>query len=465
MDVVVQENDFQHVGLEREDHVTAKGSLAGICILIEAVVSFIPYPADFRSEHEVRVMAIVHTDRVVVQIVVRVASESVAACTEAFTTVVEPLKALSQGDAIVELVNQVVNVTERVSVSSTRYVSREQYVGLIDVRQLFGQASGQNQAVHSASLTRIGAIAETSESGRVNNRQIVAENSLETAQVRITVIVESTVPTHDVSAIQLRVVVDVVGSQSTGVGEGFCVVERELTAIEEVTGRTDNFVPDDREETTDLHAQVTGRDFAVNLWQCVPVSTTVVPRFIEAAGGSERLGVGSIGTVNVVDTSTESEAFASVGNLLSEEPLLAQLNSAVVGIEAEWVLMGMIPNAGPPAHIQSSDPAWEQFPGLADAAISEETATKTTSARRVIATAQSVAAGFAIANRSHIACWRVIAASGRGNRCWCTGLSSIASRGNRSWSLCGSSIFVVAVVRSWVIARSSSVALTEGRSP
>jgi hypothetical protein len=46
---------------------------------------------------------------------------------------------------------------------------------------------------------------------------------------------------------------------------------------------------------------------------------------------------------------------ATIGNLFSIEPLLAQLNSAVVGVEAVWIAVGVIPNASPSTDVEASD--------------------------------------------------------------------------------------------------------------
>jgi hypothetical protein len=58
------------------------------------------------------------------------------------------------------------------------------------------------------------------------------------------------------------------------------------------------------------------------------VLATVIPAIIPVVvGDTESLGVWCIGTVEVIDTTTQSQAVAAIGNLLGKEPLLAELNS------------------------------------------------------------------------------------------------------------------------------------------
>jgi hypothetical protein len=66
------------------------------------------------------------------------------------------------------------------------------------------------------------------------------------------------------------------------------------------------------------------------------------------------LGVLSIGTIDVIYSTTEAKAFASVGNLLGKEPLLSELNTVIV-VEVVWIAGGVISDARPATNIDSAE--------------------------------------------------------------------------------------------------------------
>ncbi len=63
--------------------------------------------------------------------------------------------------------------------------------------------------------------------------------------------------------------------------KGSAIVERKLSAIEEVAGGLNDFLSNDGKEVTNLYRGVAVSGFEVNLWQCMAVSATVVPRVIQ----------------------------------------------------------------------------------------------------------------------------------------------------------------------------------------
>lgn len=287
------------------------------------------------------------------------------------TAEVEPFKALSECPAIVDLVQQVIDVTKRVASGNASVVLGVKNVGLADVGQLLGQATDQHDVLDTAAFQGNWRqrLTETPQDGVVQERPVIVDLGLDTADVSRTVVDVTAVPTRNPAIEDLGVIVDFVCGQCTGVGERLCVIERELAAIEEVAGGLNDFVTDNREELTHFDAQVTEGCFTVDLWQRITVCETVVPAIVPGVvSNTEGLGVGSIGTVQIVDPSAESEPIASVRNALSVEPLLLQLNVTRVVVEAEVVGFGMVANAGPATDGDASDGLAAQLPGVAEIA-------------------------------------------------------------------------------------------------
>ena len=67
---------FDDPDLERKDHVATDSGLASCEVFVEAVAIFVPDPANFWTEQKVCVGSVVHTGRVVVQIIVLNISEA-----------------------------------------------------------------------------------------------------------------------------------------------------------------------------------------------------------------------------------------------------------------------------------------------------------------------------------------------------------------------------------------------------
>ena len=146
----------------------------------------------------------------------------------------------------------------------------------------------------------------------------------------------------------------------------FSVVERELAAVEEVSGRLNHFVSDDGKEVTNLDRQIAHRYFTVQLWKSVAIGSAVIPLIVEVfrVGNTERLRVWGIGTIDMVDSCTEAYAFAAVSNFLCIEPLLTKLNSIRIIVETEVVILGVIANACPPTNRDSGNSVGKKFPGI-----------------------------------------------------------------------------------------------------
>lgn len=63
-------------GLERKDYVATESGLASCEVFVEAVAIFVPNPANFWTEQQVCVSSVVHTGRVVVQIIILYIAEA-----------------------------------------------------------------------------------------------------------------------------------------------------------------------------------------------------------------------------------------------------------------------------------------------------------------------------------------------------------------------------------------------------
>ena len=111
-------------------------------------------------------------------------------------------------------------------------------------------------------------------------------------------------------------------------GERLSVVEGELTTVEEVAGRLNDFVTNDGKEVPDLDRQVSDRNFAIQLRNRATVRSSIVPIVVPMPRicDTKCLSVRTICTVDVIDASAETDTFATVRYFFSEEPLLAELN-------------------------------------------------------------------------------------------------------------------------------------------
>ena len=134
--------------LEREDHVATDRGKARSVVFVESVASSVPNPADFWSEQQVRMGSVVGAHGEVVQIVI-------VGIAETGTAIVEPLKSITYRPAVVELVNQVVDVTESISSRSTFSIVRVENVCLADVGQLIGQLADQHYVLNTTALVGI----------------------------------------------------------------------------------------------------------------------------------------------------------------------------------------------------------------------------------------------------------------------------------------------------------------------
>jgi len=297
--------------------------LARRIVFIETESFSVPYPTDFRSQCQIRIGSVVDASGEVEVVVVPSVGCVCVDVTERLTVEIEPLKSLSERYAIVYLVDQVVDVTERITLNCARTVSGVQNVGLRDVGQLFAECRGQDKVMDTASFVRRVVGTKAPLYCGVQESEGVVDLLLETADVSIAVVFEAAIPTHDVPVVQLGVCIHVVRGQSTCVSERLSVVERELTTVEEVASRSDHFVADDGVKLSHLGTQIAHGYFAVNLWQGMAVLAAIVPAIVPMIiRNAESLRVGSVRTVEIVDSSTEAEAFAAVSNLLSEEVLL-----------------------------------------------------------------------------------------------------------------------------------------------
>ena len=81
-------------------------------------------------------------------------------------------------------------------------------------------------------------------------------------------------------------------------------------------------------------------------------------------GNAEGLGIWSVGTVEVIDASTESQAVTTVGDFLGKEPLLAELDAFWVGVEAVGIRMGVVSDACPTADVEACDRLLDEFPRI-----------------------------------------------------------------------------------------------------
>jgi len=341
--------------LECQDHVAAEGSLARGVLLVEAESFAIPYPSNFWSEQQVRIVAIVDTGSVVQIVVVAGVVRICIRSVEVGTIKVEILEAISNRYAVVQLVDQVVDVAIRVAFYSASIVPSVEYVGLRNVGQLFGKRCCQDSTVNATPLAAPSiSLIKSSQSSCVQERVGVVQFLLEPADVCIAVVLEAAVPTHNVTIIQLGIRVDVVGRERTGMGERLSVVERKLSAVEEIAGRLHYFITDDCVEASDFGTQISHGDFAVQLWYGMTI-IAIVPSVVEMpVGDAERLGILGVGTVDVVYASTETEAFTTVRNFFGKEILLPELNTIVV-VEVAWIAVGVISYARPTADVKAAD--------------------------------------------------------------------------------------------------------------
>ena len=249
--------------------------------------------ANFWTEHQVRCRLVVDTDGVVIEVVVLTSIKTVSA-------VIEPLEPLTQGNTIVDLVDQVVDVTEGVALNEVVAFIGVENVSLRDEGQVIGQVVGVDRTVKRSVFTI--RLAEATDSRSKQERRSIAQRSLEATEVSATVALETRVPSGNPTVVQLGVVVNLVGRQGTSVRERFSIVEGELAAVEEVTGSGNDFVSDQRKEVTDFDAQVIVSQFDVRLRNRMTVCKAIVPVVIPViVRDAEGLGIGSIGTVQVID--------------------------------------------------------------------------------------------------------------------------------------------------------------------
>lgn len=309
--------------LEGEDHIATDSGLARSSVFVETESFSVPNPTNFWSEGQIRIGFVVDASREIEVVVVSSVGCVLVDIAERLSVEVEPLESLSERNAIVHLVDQVIDISEGVALDSARTVSRVQHVGLRDVSQLVAEGCRQDEVMDTTSFVgRIIGSESTLYSG-VQESEGVVDLLLETADVSVAVIFEAAVPTHDITVVQLGVGVHIVRGQSTRVSERFSVVESELTAVEKVASRLNHFITDDGIEVTELNTQIAHGYFAVNLWQGMAILAAVVPAVVPViVRNAERLRVLTVGTVDIIDSSTETEAFATVSNLLSEEILL-----------------------------------------------------------------------------------------------------------------------------------------------
>ena len=131
-----------------------------------------------------------------------------------------------------------------------------QVVGLADVSQLVGQGTDEHHVLDSSpfvGIERFG-FTESAQDRVPEEGPAIVDFGFDPADVSIAVVFKARVPAHDVAVKQLGIVADFVGREGTGVSKRFGVVERELTAVEEVACCGDDFVSDDRKEVSDFDA-------------------------------------------------------------------------------------------------------------------------------------------------------------------------------------------------------------------
>lgn len=130
--------------------------------------------------------AVVDTCGVVVEFIV-------LSPTKTRTAVIEPLKALAQGPSVIELVDQVVDVTKGVSSGDARSILGVQKVGLADVGQLVCQVTDQHDVLDASSLVGVEALgfAESAQDRVPEERPAIVDFGLDTANVSIAVVFET----------------------------------------------------------------------------------------------------------------------------------------------------------------------------------------------------------------------------------------------------------------------------------
>ena len=361
------ESADRSVRLEQQDRVDAEGRLIVIVVIQSGDLSIIPVEADFGTNDDVGVRLVIHTHRQGVDVVVLTDGAE-----DAFLVV--PLESGTRCDAVAEGVDQVLVDAERFADGRSNSIFRIQQIALEDVLKIVGQGDIGDDRVHVALFDTVEAVfTETTDGRCVGQGEIVAECNRQSAQEVIAIVVKSAVPTEGVTTVGRDGIADVVRTEHTGVGEGLAVVHRVCVAVEEVIGSGNDFPSDDGVEVTGLDREISVSGFEIHLGKGMTVIRSVVPVVVPAARiGSERLGVLRVGTVQVIDPSTEIESVGCVDRLFGVQPRLVQLvfvGSAVEQGITSAVVTHLNPAPGAPAAVLA-----EQRVGVAQAAIAQHIA-------------------------------------------------------------------------------------------
>ena len=377
--------------LEQEDRIDTEGRLV-VAFVQTGDHVVIPVPADLGTNQNVGVRFNVHTQGqgVDVGFVTEVTED---------TFLVVPFETSTCRDAIAERVDQVLVDADGVSHTGAVLVLGIQVIALEDVLQTVGDGNVGDDRVHVALFGAAVLVGEPPCNGRVDQADVFGDGKRSTAQERITVVLESAVPTQRVTAVDFQVVADRQRSQHTGVREGFAVVHRVRVTVEEVVGCRDDFPSDDGIKVTDFDGEVSVARFHVQLRQRVSIIRTVVPVVIPVIVIDPKgLGVLGIGTVDVIDSSTDIETRRSVDRFLGPQPSLMKLEFIGTAVEQRQrvvVVSHLNPTASRVATVLA-----EQREGLAQITFAEQ------------ATQAAAATAIGLASRIASAVIHVSAATG-----------------------------------------------------
>ena len=177
---------------------------------------------------------------------------------------------------------------------------------------------------------------ETTTNSSVGDRKTIGQTKRNTAKECITVVLEPAVPTFDVSTVKRDVIAIVVCEQCTCVSERLAVVHGVSVAVEKVASSLNNFPTNDGVEVSNLNGHVAVASLKVKLWQCVAVLTTSCPTFVRVVARNRVAkghSIGSVSTVDIINTSTDVKTTRAVDCLLGEQPTLLELNIVSKSVE------------------------------------------------------------------------------------------------------------------------------------
>ena len=254
---------------------------------------------------------------------------------------VPPLEASPNSGAIIDRFDQVIVDTDGLTHVRVKIVT------LHDVLNIAADIVSCDNRVHvsilghSEGLTAIASFVQAATDSCVSYIKAVSQTQRNTTKECVAIVLESAVVTLNVSTVKCYVIAMVQSEQNTCVREWLTVVHGVSVAVEEVASRLNHFVTDDGVEVTNLHGQVAVTSFQVQLWQCRPILAAIGPTFLEVVSTlwvTEGLSVGSVGTVDIVNSSTDVETAGGVDRFLSEQPALLQLHFVGVLIEVDgWI--------------------------------------------------------------------------------------------------------------------------------